>query len=114
MVLAPRTVFDLILGFTNCSIDLVDHVCVVVVIVFNVVIVLVVVVEGVSKFFSFLETRNLELAFLDPCPSSPQQKNNTKLRKRRTASKKKAKNRFFRPQKPPKKFYAAVWRGRKI
>ena len=43
-----------------------------------------------------------------------QQKNNTKLRKRRTASKNKAKNRFFRPQKPPKKFYAAVWRGRKI
>ena len=43
-----------------------------------------------------------------------QQKNNTKLRKRRTASKNKAKNRLFRPQKPPQKFYAAVWRGRKI
>ena len=43
-----------------------------------------------------------------------QQKNNTKQRKRRTASKNKAKNRYFRPQKPPKKFYAAVWRGRKI
>ena len=42
-----------------------------------------------------------------------QQKNNTKLRKRRTASKNKAKN-VFRPQKPPKKFYAPVWRGRKI
>ena len=25
-----------------------------------------------------------------------------------------AKNRLFRPQKPPQKFYAAVWRRRKI
>ena len=39
------------LGFTNCSIDLVDDVRVVVVVVFNVVVVVVVVVEGVSKFF---------------------------------------------------------------
>ena len=34
--------------------------------------------------------------------------------RRRTTRKNKAQNRFFRPQKPPKTFYAAVWRGRKI
>ena len=39
----------MILGLTNCSIDLVDGVCVVVVVVFNVDVVVVVVVEGVSK-----------------------------------------------------------------
>ena len=39
---------------------------------------------------------------------------NKKPRKRRTTRKNKAQNRFFRPQKPPKKFYAAVGRGRKI
>ena len=37
-----------------------------------------------------------------------------KSRKRRTTSKNKAQNRFFRPQKPPETFYAAVWRGQKI
>ena len=41
------------------------------VVVLNVVIVLVVVVEGVSKFFSFLEMCNLELPFLEPCRSFP-------------------------------------------
>ena len=69
MVLAPRTFLNIILGFTDCSIDLVSDVCVFVVLVFNVVVVVVVVVEGVSKFFSFLEMCNLELAFLEPCPS---------------------------------------------
>ena len=39
---------------------------------------------------------------------------NRKPRKRRTTRKKKEQNRFFRPQKPPKKVYAAVWRGCKI
>ena len=43
-----------------------------------------------------------------------QQKKNKKPRKRRTARKHKAKNRSFRPQKPPQKFYAAVWPGCKI
>ena len=43
-----------------------------------------------------------------------EQKKNKIPRKRRTARKKKGKNRLFRPQKPPQKFYAAVWRGRKI
>ena len=43
-----------------------------------------------------------------------QQKKNKNTRKRRTASRNKAKNRLFRPQKPPQQFYAAVWRGRKI
>ena len=57
----------MILGFTNCSIDLVDDVCVVVVVVFSIVV--VVVVEGVSKLFSNLEMSNLELAFLEPCPT---------------------------------------------
>ena len=47
----------------------------------------------------------------DPWPLAEE---NKKPRKRRTAEKNKAKNRLFRPQKPPKKFYAAVWRGRKI
>ena len=60
----------MVLGFTNCSKDLVDEVCVVVVVVFNVVLV-VVVVEGVSKCFSFLKMSNLELAFLEPCPGCP-------------------------------------------
>ena len=55
----------MILGFTNCSIDLVDDVCVFVVVVFNVVVVVVVVVEGVSKFFSFLEMNNFEVVFLE-------------------------------------------------
>ena len=54
----------MILGFTNCSIDLVDDVCVVVVVIFNVVVVGGGVVEGVSKFFSFLEMNDLELVFL--------------------------------------------------
>ena len=49
----------MILGFTNCSIDVVDDVCVVMVVVFNVVVVIVVVVEGVPKFFSFLEMNDL-------------------------------------------------------
>ena len=61
----------MILGFTNCSIDLVDDVCVVVVVVFNVVVVVVGVVEGVSKFFSFLEMNDLELVFLETYPSFP-------------------------------------------
>ena len=67
----------MILGFTNCSIDLIGNVCVFVVVVFNVifivlnVVVVVVVVEGVSKFFSYLEMSNLELAFLEPCRSFP-------------------------------------------
>ena len=52
------------LGFTNCSIDLVDDVCVVLVVVFNVVVVVVVFVEGVSKLFSFLEMNDLELVSL--------------------------------------------------
>ena len=65
----------MISGFTDCSKDLVDDVCVVVV-VFNVVIV-VVVVEGVSKFFSFLKISKFELAFLEPCPSFPS--NNPKM-----------------------------------
>ena len=56
----------MILGFTNCSIDLVDDVYVVVVVVFNVVVVVVVVVvEGVSKFFSFLVWNNFELGFIE-------------------------------------------------
>ena len=61
----------MILGFTDCSIDLLSDVCVFVFLVFNVivVVVVVVVVEGVSIFFSFLEISNLELAFLEPCPS---------------------------------------------
>ena len=71
MVLAPRTFLNIILGFTNCSMDLVDHVCVVVVVVFNVIVVVVVVVEGISKFFSFSEMKNLELAFLEPWQSVP-------------------------------------------
>ena len=37
-----------------------------------------------------------------------------KPRKRRTAKRNKAKRRVFRPQKPPQRFYPAVWRGRKI
>ena len=64
----------MILGFTNCSIDLVDDICVVVVVVFNVV---VVVVEGVSKFFSLLEMNNFELVFLETYPSFPS--NNPKM-----------------------------------
>ena len=55
----------MILGFTNCSIDLVDDVCVGVVVGFNVVVVVVVFVEGVSKFFSFLVCNNFELGFLE-------------------------------------------------
>ena len=43
----------MIFGFTNCSIHLVDGVCVVVVVVFNVVVVVVVVVKGVSNSFHF-------------------------------------------------------------
>ena len=43
-----------------------------------------------------------------------QQRKIKKPRKRRTAGKNKAKNRLFRPQKPPQKFYAAVWQGRKM
>ena len=61
----------MILGFTNCSIDLLSDVCVFVVLIFNVVVVVVVDVEGVSKRFSFLEMCNLELAFLELCPSFP-------------------------------------------
>ena len=45
------TFLNMILGFTNCSIDLVYDVCIVLVVVSNVVVVVVVVVEGVSKFF---------------------------------------------------------------
>ena len=67
----------MIWGFTNCSIDLNDDVCVVVVVVFNVVVVVVVVIEGVSEFFSFLEMSNLEHAFLEPCPGFPS--NNPKM-----------------------------------
>ena len=67
----------MILGFTNCSIDLVDEVYVVSVVVFNVVVVIVVVVEGVSKFFSFLVLNNFELGFLETCPRSPS--NNPKI-----------------------------------
>ena len=68
----------MILEFTNCSIDLVDDVCIVVVVVFNVVFVVVVgVVEGVSKFFSFLEKNDLELVFLETYPSFPS--NNPKM-----------------------------------
>ena len=63
----------MILGFTNCSIDLVDDVCVAVVVVFNVVVV----VEGVSKFFSFLEMNDLELVFLETYPNFPS--NNPKI-----------------------------------
>ena len=37
-----------------------------------------------------------------------------KPRKRRTARCNKAKSHLFRPRKPPQKFYASVWRGRKI
>ena len=55
----------MILGFTNCSIDFVEDVCVGVVVVFNVVVVVVVVVEGVSKFFSFLVWNNFEFGFLE-------------------------------------------------
>ena len=66
----------MIWGFTNCSIDLVDDVCVVVVVVFNVVVV-VVVVEGVLKFFSFLEMNDFELVFLETYPSFPS--NNPKM-----------------------------------
>ena len=46
--------------------------------------------------------------------SRRKQKKSQKPRKRHTARKNKAKNRLFRPQKPPQKFYAAVWRGCKI
>ena len=60
----------MILGFTNCSMGLVDDVCVVVV-VCKVAIVVVVIVEGVSKFFSFLEMNDLELAFLETYPRFP-------------------------------------------
>ena len=67
----------MILGFTNCSIDLVDDVCVVVVAVFNVVVVVVVVVEGVSKFFSFLVMNDFDLVFLETYPSFPS--NNPKM-----------------------------------
>ena len=67
----------MILGFTNCSIDLVDDVCIVVVVVFNVVVVGVGVVEGVSKFFSFLEMNDLELVFLETYSSFPS--NNPKM-----------------------------------
>ena len=67
----PRTFFNMILGFTNCSKDLVDDVCVVVVFVFNVVVVVVIVVGGVSKFFSFLVLKNFELRFRETCPSFP-------------------------------------------
>ena len=59
----------MILGFTHCSKDLVDDVCVVVVVVSNVVVIVVVFVEGVWKFFSFLEMNELELAFLETDPS---------------------------------------------
>ena len=59
------TFLNMISGCTNCSIDLVDDVGVVVVVVFNVVVVVVGVVEGVSKFFSFLVWNNFELGFLE-------------------------------------------------
>ena len=48
------------------------------------------------------------------CVARSQQMKTKLTRKRRTASRNKAKNRLFRPQKPPQQFYAAVWRGRKI
>ena len=67
----------MILGFTNCSENLVEDVCVVLVVVFNVVFVVVVVVEGVSKFFSFLEMNDLELVFLETYQSFPS--NNPKM-----------------------------------
>ena len=58
----------MILGFTNCSIDLFDDVCIVVVVVRNVLVLVVVVVEGVSKFFLFLVLNNSEPGFLETCP----------------------------------------------
>ena len=69
----------MILGFANCSIDLVDDVCVVGVVVFNVVVVVlvVVVVEGVSKLFSFLVMNDLERVFLETYRSFPS--NNPKI-----------------------------------
>ena len=67
----------MILGFNNCSKDLVHDVCVVVVVIFNVVVVVVIVVEGVSKFFSFLKMNDLELVFLETYPSFPS--NNPKI-----------------------------------
>ena len=71
MVQAPRTFLNITLGFTNCSIDLVDDVCVVMVVVFNAVVVVVVAVEGVSKSFLFSEMNDLELFFLDTYPGFP-------------------------------------------
>ena len=67
----------MILRFTNCSIDLVDDVCVVVVVVFNVVVVVGGVVEGVSKFVLFLEMNDFELVFLETYPRFPS--NNPKM-----------------------------------
>ena len=52
------------------------------------------------------------LGLLENCALAAEE--NKKPRKRRTARKNNAKNRLFRPQKPPQKFYAAVWQGRKI
>ena len=63
------------------------------------------------------ELNDEEIAALDlqgAAVARSQQKKNKMTRKRRTASRNKAKNRLFRPQKPPQQFYAAVWRGRKI
>ena len=48
------------------------------------------------------------------CSSRDRSRRKKKQRKRRTVRRNKAKNRLFRPQKPPQQFYAAVWRGRKI
>ena len=52
----------MILGFTNCSIDLVDNVCVVFGVVFSIVVVVLFFAAGVSKFFFFLHLITLKLS----------------------------------------------------
>ena len=69
MVLAPRTFLNMTLRFTNCSLNLVVQVRVVVVVIFSVVVAVVVVAEGVSKFLLILDLVIFKLACFETYPS---------------------------------------------
>ena len=66
---------------------------------------------GGGTIYQWQELNPAELTHCHFCLEHARKK---KPRKRRTARKNKAKNCLFRPQKPPQKLYAAVWRRRKI
>ena len=73
---------------------------------------------SMDDFESRVKTMIVDLCDVASChlaiEQNKQQKKRKKQEKEAQPEEIEARNRFIRPQKPPKTFYTAVWRGRKI